>query len=308
VSRSDQAVSRSDQAVSRDCPGRRTTLITAAFGFGLARATYALLTRRPPGGAGRWTRTNHRDQDVTLLEGPAAAVAVAATALLAPGVPRRLRTAGALAALGAGGFGLLDDLGERGSSKGLRGHLGALGRGELTTGGVKMLGIGLTGLVAAALCRADRRVTTAQHSGGRAADLAISGVLIAGTANLLNLFDLRPGRALKVALLAAPAVLGNGPASGPAAGLVAAALGPAASMLGEDLAEHAMLGDAGANALGAVLGTALVAGARRRTRLAVLGGVIGLTLASEKVSFTRVIAATPGLRELDALGRRPVLQ
>jgi UDP-N-acetylmuramyl pentapeptide phosphotransferase/UDP-N-acetylglucosamine-1-phosphate transferase len=69
-----------------------------------------------------------------------------------------------------------------------------------------------------------------------------------------------------------------------------------------------MLGDAGANALGAVLGTALVAGARPRTRWAALGVVLGLTLASEKVSFTRVIAATPGLREFDALGRRPAVR
>ena len=33
--------------------------------------------------------------------------------------------------------------------------------------------------------------------------------------------------------------------------------------------------------------------------------IAALTLASEKVSFTRVIEATPGLRELDRLGRRP---
>jgi hypothetical protein len=39
-------------------------------------------------------------------------------------------------------------------------------------------------------------------------------------------------------------------------------------------------------------------------RAAVLAGLAALTLASEKVSFTRVIERTPVLRELDALGRR----
>jgi hypothetical protein len=274
------------------------SLSTAGTGFGLARAAYTLLGRTPPGGAQRWARTNHRGEQVTLLEGPAAAVATAAAALLAHGVPGRLRAAAAVASLGAGGFGVLDDLAERGSSKGLRGHLGALRRGELTTGGVKILGIGLAGLAAAALATPAR---AGQGRLGRAADVAAAGALVAGCANLLNLFDLRPGRALKVSLLAVPAVLGDGPA----AGLVAAATGPAASLIGVDLAEQAMLGDAGANALGAVLGTALVAGAGRPTRLLALAGVLGLTLASEKVSFTKVIANTPGLRELDALGRRP---
>ena len=81
--------------------------------------------------------------------------------------------------------------------------------------------------------------------------------------------------------------------------------GPALALLPEDLGEHAMLGDAGANAAGALLGVAAVAGAGPRARAALLAGVVALTLASEKVSFTRVIEATPGLREVDRLGRRP---
>ena len=66
-----------------------------------------------------------------------------------------------------------------------------------------------------------------------------------------------------------------------------------------------MLGDCGANALGALLGLQLAATNSRAVRTAVLGAVTALTLASERVSFTAVIEATPGLRELDRLGRRP---
>ena len=86
----------------------------------------------------------------------------------------------------------------------------------------------------------------------------------------------------------------------------AAVLGTAGAAFDQDLAETDMLGDGGANALGAALGAALVLSAPRRVRLAALGVVVGLTVASEKVSFTRVIERTPVLRELDALGRRPV--
>ena len=66
-----------------------------------------------------------------------------------------------------------------------------------------------------------------------------------------------------------------------------------------------MLGDAGANALGAFLGVAAGANLPRPARVALLAGIAGLTAASEKVSFTAVIERTPALRWLDMLGRRP---
>jgi hypothetical protein len=66
-----------------------------------------------------------------------------------------------------------------------------------------------------------------------------------------------------------------------------------------------MIGDAGANAVGALLGLRFAAVPGRARRVALLAGIVGLTLASEKVSFTEVIEATPGLRELDRLGRLP---
>jgi UDP-GlcNAc:undecaprenyl-phosphate/decaprenyl-phosphate GlcNAc-1-phosphate transferase len=268
---------------------------TAVIAAAAARAAYTSLTRNPPGGATQWTRTNHRGEPVTLLEGPAVAAAGAAAALTAPGLPGRTRVALAAAAAGAGAFGGYDDIAGSGDKRGFRGHLGALAHGEITTGAVKLGGIGATGVAAAAL------------TGGPAVDVAVNAALVAGSANLLNLFDLRPGRAIKVALAAGLPIgltqLGRGRA--PQAAAVAVPLGAAAALLPEDLGERAMLGDAGANALGAMLGAAAAGSLSRRSRVTMLAGIIALTAASEVVSFTKVIQRTPPLHWLDMLGRRP---
>jgi UDP-GlcNAc:undecaprenyl-phosphate GlcNAc-1-phosphate transferase len=271
-----------------------------------ARLAYAALRRRPPGGEKTWTRTNHRGEPVTLLEGPAAAVAAATAAMVMPGLDCRDKMALAAAGLGAGAFGCYDDLAGSGDRRGLKGHLGALAKGEVTTGAIKIIGLGVVG-VTAALLRGGRQGggtggTGGTGAAGRLADLAIDAGLVAGTANLVNLFDLRPGRAIKVGLAASAALAVTG---AKARAAVAAPAGAAIALLNEDLGERAMLGDAGANALGAMLGVAATS-LPRPVRLAVLGGVAGLTLASEKVSFTKVIARTPALNWLDLLGRRPV--
>ena len=281
-------------------------LLTALVGAAAARVAYTAAKARPPGGEKTWTRTNHRGEPVTLLEGPAVAAGMVAAAAVAPGVPARARAAAVLAGAGAAAFGGYDDLAGSGDRRGFRGHLGALREGQLTTGAVKFGGIGATGIGAAATL------------GGSPADVAINAGLVAGAANLLNLFDLRPGRAIKVALLAAALLgvpvgragrtagtCGASGTAGPVGGIVAAAAGSAAGLLGEDLGERAMLGDAGANALGAVLGTAAAASLPRGARLAALAAITGLTAASEVVSFTKVIERTAPLRWLDMLGRRP---
>jgi UDP-N-acetylmuramyl pentapeptide phosphotransferase/UDP-N-acetylglucosamine-1-phosphate transferase len=261
-----------------------------------ARGAYAALNARPPGGRPAWARTNHRGEPVTLLEGPAAAAAAVAVSVIVPGMPARSRAALAVAGAGAGLFGGYDDLKGSGSRRGFRGHLTALAHGEVTTGAVKLAGIGATGLAAAAL------LGGISADDGTATDLAVNAGLAAGGANLLNLFDLRPGRAIKVTLAAA-AALG---AASPAGRLAAAApAGAALAVLPEDLGERAMLGDAGANALGAMLGVAAAVALPRKARVTVLAAITGLTGASEVVSFTRVIERTPPLRWLDMLGRRP---
>ncbi len=279
----------------------RLALGLGAAAGGAARVGYAALKRYPPAGEKTWTRTNHRGEPVTLLEGPAVALGAVAVQVFffSPERSRSsARTAQALALAGAGalGFGVYDDLAGSGSRRGLRGHLGALARGEVTTGSVKLAGLGASALASVLVL------------GGQRADVTINAGLVAGGANLLNLFDLRPGRAIKVAtasaalIAAGSAVTGGGSAGGDA---VAAPLGAALAMAPEDLGERAMLGDAGANALGAMLGCAAAVSLPRPARIAVLAGIVALTVASEKVSFTKVIERTPPLRWLDMLGRRP---
>lgn len=276
--------------------GRLVAALAGGAVGGLARRA---LDRVVPTGDPRWTRTNHRGEPISLLEGPAVAVGLTAAALACGG---RAGAAGAVAVAGGAAFGLVDDLSEDASRtrKGLKGHLGALARGELTTGGLKVLGIGATSLLAAAIAlgSGDRR-TVGTGALGRLADVAVGGALIAGTANLVNLLDLRPGRAVKAAALAAGPLLVH-PAAGP---LAAGAVAAGASALPGDLGERDMLGDSGANALGALVGTAAAVAAPRPVRAALLAGVVALTVASERVSFTEVIARTPALRAIDEWGR-----
>jgi UDP-GlcNAc:undecaprenyl-phosphate GlcNAc-1-phosphate transferase len=306
--------------------------LAALAAAGAARAAYAALKRYPPGGEKAWTRSNHRGEPVTLLEGPAAALGAVATAFIyserpagfcqqeSKGAPR----AGlplALAGAGALCFGVVDDLAGSGKRRGLRGHLGALAHGEVTTGAVKLAGLGATGLASAVWAPGGRPPEDPPFGGptrppippaggllrapraSSAVDVVINAGLVAGGANLLNLFDLRPGRAIKVATASGALIAAGGGAAGRSA--VAAPLGAALALAPDDLGERAMLGDAGANALGAMLGAAAAVSLPRTARLALLAGIVTLTAASEKVSFTKVIERTPPLRWLDMLGRRP---
>lgn len=162
-------------------------------------------------------------------------------------------------------LGLADDLWS-GEERGVRAHV-ASGR---TTGVAKLVGIPLVGTVA-----------TRSLSGG---------LLVAAWANLVNQLDTKPGRALKAYLLAALALR--------------APVGFAVLVLPYDLRERAMLGDGGSNALGAMLGFKSVERFHGWARWAALGALAGLNLLGERRSLGEVVERTPGLRELDALGRR----
>ncbi len=255
-----------------------------------ARAVAAQLAEHPVGPPGLWQRTNHRGATVSLVSGPAFVAAAAAMALAAPGLPGRVRAAAVIAGLGAGAVGLYDDIAGRTSAKGFAGHFSALRHGELTTGVMKVAGIGGASMAAALV-----------GVRGTAVDKLVAGAAIAGAANLANLFDLRPGRAVKAGLLVAVPMTA---VAGPAGVLAAATGGAAGGVLGDDLAERTMLGDCGANALGALCGLAVCLASGRAGRWAALFVVGALNAASERISFSRVIEANPMLRHLDEWGRQ----
>ncbi|GAB3146857.1 hypothetical protein GCM10027290_29160 [Micromonospora sonneratiae] len=277
-------------------------LLAAGVGALAARAVLRAVTASPR--AATLERTNFRGRTVTLAAGPAFSVGAAvAGALDAPSRPAA--AAALVAGIGSGSVGLYDDVvgarPEQKAAKGFAGHLAALRRGQLTSGLVKIAGVGAAGLGAAALLAADPDVRCRQPRStlGRVADVLLGAGVIAGTANLLNLLDLRPGRALKAGVL-----LGAPLTAGRSGGLAAGPVGAAVGLLPDDLDERVMLGDSGANALGALLGVAMAARTGPVGRAGILAVVAGLTAASEKVSFTKVIQNTRGLRELDEWGRR----
>lgn len=161
-------------------------------------------------------------------------------------------------------IGLADDLWS-GEERGFRAHLAA-GR---TTGVLKLVGIPLVGLLA-----------TRKLSGA---------ILVGLAANMLNQLDTRPGRALKAYLAGAT--------------MTRAPIGTAVLLLPYDQREMVMLGDAGSNALGSMLGLYSVSRLTERGRWIAICALAGLTIFGERRSLGELIERTPVLRELDAFGR-----
>lgn len=248
-----------------------------------------------------FARLNHRGVAVPTAAGLVPAVATvlvaAGAAVAVPVTPADGHLAAVasvlVVVLGLALLGLVDDLAGSGDDgRGFRGHLAALGRGRLTTGGLKLVGGGGVSLLACA-----------PVSTGGPARLLADAALVALAANLANLLDRAPGRTLKgsAGAFAALALVTGVP--GELAG-VAVVVGAALALLPADLSERLMLGDTGANALGGVLGLGVVLTVGPGARLGVLAGLAALNLAGELVSFTRVIDAVPVLRAADRAGRR----
>jgi UDP-GlcNAc:undecaprenyl-phosphate/decaprenyl-phosphate GlcNAc-1-phosphate transferase len=192
--------------------------------------------------------------------------------------------------LGVALLGFVDDALGNETARGWRGHGQAALSRRLSTGALKAggsLGLALYAMSSLSL------------STGRW--LLASAVLVLAT-NVFNLLDLRPGRAFKTF-----ALLGTGLALGTwnlrplwAIGLFA---GPVLVAGAYDVRERAMLGDTGANLIGALAGLWLVLALSAAGQI-VAGALLAvITVYGELRSISLLVERTPGLRELDSWGR-----
>ncbi|HET7722049.1 MAG TPA: hypothetical protein VFK43_18905 [Acidimicrobiales bacterium] len=276
--------------------------IIAAVLVGYLAARLTWLSTRPLFALPALARHNFRGRSLPTAAGivlPLAAVfveggrAVVASFGVGDGPARGVRLLVLAAALGFGLVGLIDDLAGGASDRGFRGHLGALARGRVTTGALKLIGGGVLALVVVAPFEVE--------APGR---LLADAALVALCANLANLFDRAPGRTIKAGLGAFVLLLLAVRSSEDLSG-VAVVIGASLGLFLDDLHERLMLGDAGSNVIGAVLGLAVVAVCAPATRDLVLIGVASLNVAGELVSFSKVIDAVPPLRAVDQAGRLP---
>ena len=187
-------------------------------------------------------------------------------------------------------LGFIDDmLGQR-DALGFKGHFGALFKGRLTTGGLKALGGGIIAfLIAFSLS-------------GNWADIILNTIIVALATNLMNLFDLRPGRAVKAYLifLLAIVILAVGQVDWL---LIAPLTGAVLYYAKDDLRAKIMMGDAGSNVLGLALGYLSIVSLSLPMRLGVLVFLLAIHIYTEKYSLTATIENNQLLKRLDNLGR-----
>jgi hypothetical protein len=196
--------------------------------------------------------------------------------------------------LGVALLGLIDDALGRGaeaaSPRGWRGHARAIASGRFSTGAIKAVGaLALAAYAASGLGHRDFAYV---------ADL---GLLLL-TTNLFNLLDLRPGRVEKVFVALAVALCVGAWTVAPIE-LLGVFIGPVLVVAAFTLRERAMLGDTGANLVGALAGISLLVTLGETAQFIALGVVAALSLYGEFRSISRTIEGVPLLRSLDSLGR-----
>jgi UDP-GlcNAc:undecaprenyl-phosphate/decaprenyl-phosphate GlcNAc-1-phosphate transferase len=247
--------------------------------------------------AGPLARENYRGR---VLPCPLGVVIIGAAVLaLAPlAIAQQLATTTVLPAdlgwvavyvLGVAVLGLADDvLADR--ARGWRGHGAAVLGGGFSTGALKAAGS--TGLA----------LYVMSGMGVGTGRFVLGGAVLVLATNAFNLLDLRPGRAIKVfVLLGVLLTLGSG-RLGPlwAVGLFA---GPVVVVGFYDVRELGLLGDTGSNLVGALAGAWLVLTLSDLGLGIAVAVLAGMTAYGEFRSISTLIERTPGLREIDSLGR-----
>lgn len=185
--------------------------------------------------------------------------------------------------------GALDDLIGNRNVSGLKGHFKSLFKGELTTGGFKALFGGFVGLVVS-VCISSSIV-----------DIIVNTLIIALSTNLMNLFDLRPGRAIKAYLVIMISIYIT--LTGYTKVFPLLILPNVLAYFNTDLKARGMMGDTGSNVLGISIGVLMALGYGIKVRLAWLVFLILMHLITEKFSLTKIIEKNRVLKFIDNLGR-----
>lgn len=185
--------------------------------------------------------------------------------------------------------GILDDIIGNRDVSGLKGHFKSLLKGNLTTGGFKALFGGFVGLaISVAISK-------------NIVDICINTLIIALSTNLMNLLDLRPGRAIKVYLVIIITLLST--LVGYPKGLVLILLPSVIVYFFDDLKAKAMMGDTGSNVLGISIGILIAIGYARPIRIGWLVFLVFIHILTEKYSLTKIIENNKILNFIDKLGR-----
>ena len=185
--------------------------------------------------------------------------------------------------------GILDDIIGNRDVSGLKGHFKSLLNGKLTTGGFKALFGGFIGIVISIAISKNIY------------DIVINTLIIALSTNLMNLLDLRPGRAIKGYLVISLVLLFT--LGEYTRNLLLLILPNVVAYFNQDLKAKAMMGDTGSKVLGISIGILFVMGYSLNVRLIWLAFLIFIHILTEKYSLTKIIENNKFLNFIDKLGR-----
>lgn len=185
--------------------------------------------------------------------------------------------------------GIMDDIIGNRNVSGLKGHFKSLFKGKLTTGGFKALFGGFIGILVSVFFSENLL------------ELCLNTLVIALSTNLMNLMDLRPGRAIKVYLvIMIPMII---TLTGFVKVLPFLLVPNVLAYFNEDLKARCMMGDAGSNVLGISIGILMVMGYTNDVKIAWLIFLVLIHILTEKYSLTKIIENNKVLNFIDRLGR-----
>jgi len=186
--------------------------------------------------------------------------------------------------------GIIDDLLGNRKVSGFKGHFKSFLRGELTTGFLKAF-IGGTIALMISLIYSSTFI-----------EIIINTFIIALFTNLLNLLDLRPGRAVKSYLFLAVLFLLLG-ITYFCRVILFSIIGYCIGYLPQDLKARVMMGDSGSNSLGISLGVISVISFSIGIKYIILIILILMHFVAERYSFSKIIESNIILNYIDKLGQ-----